>query len=93
MRYINSEKLLRQFPLFIIQGRNRKAFCIADFYRAKHKLVIEVDGPINLLKKECDDNRDIVMKEWGFSILRFTNDEVFDDLNNVIGKIDNYLLS
>jgi very-short-patch-repair endonuclease len=33
------------------------------------------------------------MKEWGFSILRFTNDEVFDDLDNVIGKIDNYLLS
>ncbi len=90
-RNINGEKFLRQFPIFIMQGYNRKTFYIADFYCAKHKLVIEVDGPIHLLKKEYDDNRDIVMKEWGLSILRFTNDEVFDDLDNVIGKIDNYI--
>jgi very-short-patch-repair endonuclease len=87
-RNLSGEKFLRQFPIFIIQGLNRKTWYIADFYCAKYKLVIEVDGPIHLLKKEYDDNRDIAMKEWGFSILRFTNDEVFDDLENVIAKID-----
>lgn len=90
-RNIGGEKFLRQFPIFIIQGLNRKAWYIADFYCAKHKLVIEVDGPIHLLKKEYDNNRDIVMKEWGFSILRFTNDEVINDLDNVIEKLDNYV--
>ena len=92
-RSINGEKFLRQFPIFIIQGINRKTYYIADFYCAKCKLVIEVDGPIHLLKKEYDDNRDIAIKEWGFSTLRFTNDEVFDDLDGVINKIDNYLWS
>ena len=90
-RNIGGEKFLRQFPIFIVQGIGRKAFYIADFYCAKHKLVIEVDGPIHLLKKEYDNNRDIVMKEWGFNILRFTNDEVERDLNSVIGKIDRYI--
>ena len=92
-RNIGGEKFLRQFPIFIIQGYNRKTFYIADFYCAKYKLVIEVDGPIHLLKKEYDDNRDIVMKEWGFAVLRFTNDEVFDDLDNVVMKIEGYILN
>ena len=90
-RNIGCEKFLRQFPIFIVQGFGRKVFYIADFYCAKHKLVIEVDGPIHLLKKEYDNNRDIVMKEWGFSVLRFTNDDVIDDLDNVINNIDVYL--
>jgi len=92
-RNIGGEKFLRQFPIFIIQGYNRKTFYIADFYCAKYKLVIEVDGPIHLLKKEYDHNRDIVMKEWGFAVLRFTNDEVFDDLDNVVMKIEGYILN
>jgi very-short-patch-repair endonuclease len=90
-RNIGSEKFLRQFPIFIIQDLGRKAFYIADFYCAKHKLVIEVDGPIHLLKKEYDANRDIAMREWGFSILRFTNDEVIDDLNDVVNRIEEYI--
>jgi len=49
--------------------------------------VIEVDGPIHLLKKEYDDNRDMVMAEWGFSVVRFTNDEIVGDINTVIEKI------
>ncbi|MCR8561541.1 endonuclease domain-containing protein [Mucilaginibacter sp. BJC16-A38] len=90
-RNIGGEKFLRQFPIFIIQGTGRKAFYIADFYCARYKLVIEVDGPIHLLKKEYDNNRDIVMKEWGFNILRFTNAEVENELNKVIEQLDKYL--
>ncbi len=86
-RNIGGEKFLRQFPLFTLQGFGRKAFYIADFYCAVHKLVIEVDGPIHMLKKEYDNNRDIVMKEWGFSVLRFTNDEVINELDKVADKI------
>jgi len=90
-RNIAREKFLRQFPIFIIQDLGRKAFYIADFYCAAYKLVIEVDGPIHLLKKEYDANRDIAMKEWGFSVLRFTNDEVTDNLHYVINKIEEYI--
>jgi very-short-patch-repair endonuclease len=86
-RNVGGEKFLRQFPIFVAGGFGRKAFYIADFYCAKHKLVIEVDGPIHLLKKEYDDNRDLVMTERGFNILRFTNDEVISDVNKVIEKL------
>ncbi len=86
-RNAGGEKFLRQFPIFVEAGFGRKAFYIADFYCAKHKLVIEVDGPIHLLKKEYDDNRDLVMNERGFNIIRFTNDEVDKDVNRVIEKI------
>ena len=74
-RNINGERFLRQFPLFTISGFGKRSFYIADFYSAKSKLVIEVDGPIHLLKREYDANRDLVMQSWGFNILRFTNDE------------------
>lgn len=90
-RNVNGEKFLRQFPLFTISGFGKRSFYIADFYSAKSKLVIEVDGPIHLLKKEYDANRDLVMQSWGFNILRFTNDEVLHDLDGVIKKIDDYL--
>jgi very-short-patch-repair endonuclease len=89
-RNIGGEKFLRQFPIFIVTGVGSKSFYIADFYCAKLKLVIEVDGPIHLLKKEYDNNRDLVMREWGFDILRFTNDEVINQLDKVVGKIDRY---
>jgi very-short-patch-repair endonuclease len=75
-RNINGEKFLRQFPIFITNGTGGRSFYIADFYNSRFKLVIEVDGPIHLLKKEYDANRDLVMQYWGFNILRFTNEEV-----------------
>lgn len=90
-RNVHGEKFLRQFPLFTISGFGKRSFYIADFYSAKSKLVIEVDGPIHLLKKEYDANRDLVMQSWGFNLLRFTNDEVLHDLDDVIEKIDDYL--
>jgi len=90
-RSINGKKFLRQFPIFITNGTGRRSFYIADFYCAEYKLVVEIDGPIHLLKKEYDANRDMVMKEWGFDILRFTNDMVEKELEMVVQQIDNYL--
>jgi very-short-patch-repair endonuclease len=90
-RNIKGEKFLRQFPIFIVNGTGKRSFYIADFYSAKSKLVIEVDGPIHLLKKEYDANRDLVMQSWGFNIIRFTNDEVMNELNSVVKRIDDYL--
>lgn len=92
-RNINGKKFLRQFPIFIVNGVGRRSFYIADFYCAEYKLVIEIDGPIHLLKKEYDGNRDLVMREWGFDLLRFTNDMVEKDLQMVLQAIDNRLCS
>lgn len=89
-RSVNDAKFLRQYPLFVSIA-DRKYFYIADFYCVKHKLVIEVDGPIHQLKKEYDRNRDIVLQDMGCKILRVTNDEVINNIEIVIRTIKDEL--
>ena len=62
---------------------------IADFYCHEVKLVIEIDGGIHLHPetKEYDISRDIILKEFQIKILRFTNEEVNNELDLVIEKI------
>ena len=66
---------------------------IADFYCHEKQLVIEVDGGVHLEEeqKEYDEGRNHEMQHWGIKILRFTNEEITKDLDNVIGKIMKYL--
>jgi very-short-patch-repair endonuclease len=56
---------------------------IADFYCHPLKLVIELDGGIHELpeNKEYDVNRGYAMREFGIEVVRFKNEEVFDDIN------------
>lgn len=60
---------------------------IVDFVCLDHKLVIEVDGKIHLEQKEYDDARTKELESIGFTVIRFTNEEVLNDIENVIGKI------
>ena len=66
---------------------------IADFINLEKGVIIEVDGGIHLGKeqKEKDDFRTSVLEECGFRVLRFTNDEVLNDLQSVIDKIRGFL--
>lgn len=66
-------------------------FYIANFYCAKLKLVIELDGPIHNFKKEYDANRDLVMNQLGIVVLRFNNDEVEMQIDNLIQKITTFI--
>jgi very-short-patch-repair endonuclease len=54
-------------------------------------LVIEADGPIHLLKKDYDQNRDEVLKTFGLTILRFENDQIINDIEAVIATINKQL--
>jgi very-short-patch-repair endonuclease len=62
---------------------------IADYYCHELKLIIEIDGEIHLSKeiKEYDINRDVTLTEYGIEIMRFTNDEVINGIDKVIGEI------
>jgi transcriptional regulator len=59
---------------------------IADFYCHELKLVIELDGGIHEKEenKELDKNRDGEMKELGLKILRFTNQDVIENIQDVL---------
>jgi very-short-patch-repair endonuclease len=60
---------------------------IADFYCHKAKLVIEIDGKIHDFQKEYDSGREAELEKYGLKIIRFTNDEVLNNIDWVIEKI------
>jgi very-short-patch-repair endonuclease len=66
---------------------------IADFYCYELGLIIEVDG--NYHNHEEQYNLDVLretdLKEYGLTILRFTEQEVKTDMINVIRTIDAYV--
>ena len=63
-------------------------FFIADFYCHAARLVIEIDGEIHSEQVEYDDGREAEMEKYGIKIVRFTNDEVNNDIENVLKKIE-----
>ncbi|WP_240925062.1 endonuclease domain-containing protein [Maribellus sediminis] len=62
---------------------------IADFYCHPLKLVIEVDGGIHKSKEqnEYDIGRTAELNYWGIEVVRFTNEEIENDIKKVINSI------
>lgn len=77
---INGLRFRRQHPIL---------YFIADFFCPSAKLVIEVDGGVHNIPAqfEYDKNRDNELAAYGLKILRFTNAEVMNDIDEVIRKI------
>ncbi len=74
-------KFRRQHPLGIY---------IADFYCHKLKLVIEVDGSIhnNEDVKKNDAIRQKLIEEDGLTVIRFTNVQILNGIENVLKAIN-----
>lgn len=66
---------------------------IADFYSNKLKLVIELDGYSHNLEEEYEKDlqKDLEFKKIGFKILRFEDNEVMKNIENVLKAIENYI--
>jgi len=79
-RQLNGYKFRRQHPM---------AKFIADFYCHSVKLVIEVDGGIHRIKdrKEYDILRTNELDQLGVTVIRFTNEEVENNIELVLKKI------
>jgi very-short-patch-repair endonuclease len=65
---------------------------IADFYCHEHKLIIELDGSQHLEQAEYDQIRTDYFNAQGISVLRFWNNEVLCQLDDVLVKIKEALL-
>ena len=65
---------------------------IVDFYCHSLGLIIEVDGKIHNKQKEYDRDRDKILSANNLHILRFTNEQVRENieavLNTIIEKIE-----
>ena len=62
---------------------------IVDFYCSKANLVIELDGGQHYLKtgQEEDKTRDNFLGEMGIKVLRFSDRDVFENINGVMTEI------
>jgi len=77
---VNGLKFRRQHPVHLY---------IADFYCHKLKLVIEIDGTYHNSKNQklLDLNRTNDLESQGIKVIRFSNQEVENNLKEVIEKI------
>ena len=60
---------------------------IVDFYAREPRLIIEVDGPIHETQKEYDAARQAFLESLGYRVLRFTNEQVLQDIHTVLAAI------
>jgi very-short-patch-repair endonuclease len=77
-------KFRRQHPVFEF---------IADFYCHQAKLVVELDGEYHNSdeQKYSDKERTKMMNEFGINVVRFYNNQVINNTNNVLNTIKNCL--
>ena len=60
---------------------------VVDFYCAKAKLCIEIDGDSHAEQVEYDQARTEYLNERGYQVIRFTNREVFNHFEAVVQRI------
>lgn len=68
---------------------------IADFFCHELMLALEVDGYTHNFEEVVtkDKRKEARLQALGVSILRFTDDEVIHDINNVLRTIENFIIT
>ena len=63
---------------------------IADFFCKELKLIIEIDGIThdNKVSRSKDLQREACLAKAGFKIVRFTDDEVLENMDGVISRLE-----
>ncbi len=64
---------------------------IVDFYCYKLKLIIEIDGYSHNFKADEDKKRDFELTELGFTVLRFSEGEVRNNLDLVLNSLSTFI--
>jgi len=66
---------------------------IVDFYCHKYKLVVEVDGDIHSFQKDYDEGRTAELERFDLKIIRFTNQEILNNIEKVVDEIKKTFIS
>lgn len=60
---------------------------IVDFICPYKKLIIELDGGQHALSHQYDEKRTACLEQQGYKVLRFWNNEVFNQIEGVLDRI------
>ena len=89
---LNGKKFYRQYPLFYdITGK--ESFFISDFFCFEEKFIVELDGKYHQYKLKEDNNRTEILHGLGLRVVRFSNEEIINNLDNVLSKLKNEFTS
>ena len=83
-------KISRQFPIYVFTEDSwLERFIIPDFVCFEKKLIIEIDGSIHKVQEivEIDKEKEKLLQNIGFKILRIKNEEIHTDIEKVLIKI------
>lgn len=62
--------------------------CIADFAANAPKLVVEIDGDTHARQENYDAERTQYLEDQGYTVIRFSNLEVMDNMDGVLTRLD-----
>ena len=79
-------KFYRQIPIFY-EMDNSESFIAADFFCFEKKTIIEIDGKIHHYRKKKDNLRTQILNSLGIKVLRFYNEDIENDLDQVLTEI------
>ena len=84
----------RQLQDFKFRRQHQFGGYVADFYCRKACLVVECDGSAHNSNGQWqhDQVRDAYMLSQGLRVLRFSNDQILNDTENVLHEIAEYLV-
>ena len=85
-RKLLNKKYYRQYPLFY-EFNGIESFFIADFFCFEEKIVIEIDGGYHQRQQEHDRLRTEIINAIGIKVLRFSNEEVENNIAKVLEKV------
>ncbi len=87
--------ILRKFRYkgYIFRRQHPVDIFIADFYCHKLKLIIEVDGDVHNSEQaiDYDDGRSSELEKYRLNIIRFTNNQVLNEPENIILQIQDFI--
>jgi imidazole glycerol-phosphate synthase subunit HisF len=88
-------KLREHFPELKFRRQHPVSIYIADFYCHSQKMIIELDGSIHNLPdvKTNDIVRQKDLEDLGLKIIRFTNKEITNNLEQVLQIIEKNIKS
>lgn len=68
---------------------------IPDFVCLEKQLIVEVDGGYHFIgdQQVSDEERTRYLNQYGFEVIRFTNDEILNNIDGVINQIKDAIMS
>ncbi|MBI3291550.1 MAG: endonuclease domain-containing protein [Elusimicrobia bacterium] len=77
----------RQFQGYKFRRQQPLGPYIVDFCCFEHRLVVELDGGQHTQQREADAQRTSFLKCQGFEVIRFWDNDVLNNLNDVLEAI------